>query len=219
MGYFPLDINLSGVGVLVAGGGQVGERKIKKLIKAGAKVRLVSLDLTPELERLAAEGLLSCEPTLKPELLDDVLLVVAATNDESLNTKLAGWANERRLLVNVADKPDLGNTIFPAVVERGDFRLAISTGGASPALSAKAKKFFEAELGPEYGFMTTLMAKLRPLVLERGATQAENSTIFKKVVNCEELWNLLARADLEKAGYLVKNLIKPLNPGEDFEFW
>ena len=212
MGYFPLDINLAGVGVLVAGGGRVGERKIKKLLRAGARVRLISPDLTPELECLVADGLVSCEPSLKPEFLNDVLLVVVATSDEAFNIRLAKLAKERNLLVNVADNPELGNIIFPAVVERGDFSLAISTGGASPALSAKVKKDFEAELGPEYGLMASLMAGLRPLVLERGATQAENSALFKKVVNCKELWHLLALADLEKAGDLVRNLIKPLNP-------
>jgi len=168
---------------LVVGGGAVGERKVQDLLTAGAQVTVVSQTLTPRLAELAAQGRLHfIQGDFSPEYLDGMTLVVGATDDQQVNREVSSAAQARNLLVNIVDAPELCTFIVPAQVRRGSLTIAVSTGGASPALARQVREELEQRFGPEYGRYLGLLQDLRHRVLARRRGHPENPRLFKRLV-------------------------------------
>lgn len=207
---FPINLDLRGKLALVVGAGHVGRRKLGKLIAAGAKVRLVEPEPVDEIRQLASEGRLEIHAGYEPALFAGVSLVLAATDQPSLNRIIAEEARARGIWVNVADAPDLSDFTLPAVVDHGLFQLAVSTGGASPALASKVAEDLRRCYGPQYGILTAIMAELRPKILSSGLEPPEREKIFKRLVNSSELQKALAEEWKEPVLGLLSELISPL---------
>ncbi len=136
MDYLPLFAELKQRPVLVIGGGEIAERKIKFLLRAQAQVQVVAETLSPALADLAARQALSWRATeFSDSLVDDVFLVIAATEDEALNQRVFAAANARYRLVNVVDNQALCSFVFPSIVDRSPLLVAISSSGKAPVLS------------------------------------------------------------------------------------
>jgi len=164
--YYPLFLDLRNKKVVVVGGGGVAERKVQGLLSAGARVRLVSPDVTRALGEMASDGLIDYVPrSFAPEDLDMAWLVVAATDDTDVQEIVYKEALSKRVFCNVADQPELCSFIVPSVVRRGDLCLSISTGGRSPALAQRLRREFEQSLGSFYGDYVSLLGELRQLIL------------------------------------------------------
>jgi uroporphyrin-III C-methyltransferase/precorrin-2 dehydrogenase/sirohydrochlorin ferrochelatase len=128
--YLPLFAELKQRPVLVIGGGEIAERKIKFLLRAQAQVQVVAGTLSPALADLAARQALSWRATeFSDALVDDVFLVIAATEDEALNQRVFAAANARYRLVNVVDNQALCSFVFPSIVDRSPLLVAISSSG------------------------------------------------------------------------------------------
>ena len=149
MRYFPAFLDLSGKSVIIFGGGEVALRKARSLIAARAKVTVVAPESHPALKRFKGVRLIS--RGYRPGDLARQFLAVAATDDPKVQQAIRREATRRRVLLNVADCPKLCDFIYPAVVRRGDFCIAISTGGASPILARRVRERLEKMFGPEYG--------------------------------------------------------------------
>jgi len=166
-------ISLIGLGArraVVIGGGAVAARKVAGLLAAGAQITVISPEATSELRALAAAGRIAISArAYQPGDLAGEFLVIAATDDGAVNQAVWAEATERGCLVNVADDPAHCNFILPAVIRRGEVTVAVSTGGASPALARRLKEQLEAFIGPEYGALAELLAELRPELLARFA--------------------------------------------------
>lgn len=135
MDYLPLFAELKQRPVLVIGGGEIAERKIKFLLRQ-AQVQVVAETLSPALADLAARQALSWRATeFSDSLVDDVFLVIAATEDEALNQRVFAAANARYRLVNVVDNQALCSFVFPSIVDRSPLLVAISSSGKAPVLS------------------------------------------------------------------------------------
>jgi len=168
---------------LVVGGGAVGERKVRDLLAAGAKVTVVSRDLTPGLAELAAqERLTYIQGDFTPKHLDGMMLVIGATDDLMVNQRVSAAAQARGLLVNIVDAPELCTFIVPAQVRRGPLTIAVSTGGASPALARKVRQELEQHFGPDYGRYLRVMQAVRERVLARRRGHPENHRLFQGLV-------------------------------------
>jgi len=154
--YYQAGLNLRGRPCLVVGGGGVAQRKAAGLHEAGARVRVVAPECLP-----MPQGAAVARRPFEDADLDGVVLAVAASDDRELNARVARLAREHGVWVNVVDEPDEGDVVLPAVVRRGDLRIAISTGGASPALARRLRERLDAELGPEWGDLTELLGALR----------------------------------------------------------
>ncbi len=166
-GYVPIFCDLRGRSVVVIGGGNVAERKIKGLVEAGAAVTVISPEVTPLLSGMVEQGLVQLVPRqFQNGDLHGAWLVVAATDDEAVQKSVYNEAQERRIFCNVVDKPEVCSFIVPSTVRRGDLCLAISTGGRSPALAKALRKDLEKKFGPEWSVMISLIGKLRALILE-----------------------------------------------------
>ena len=200
MSYYPILIQLDGKKVLVVGGGTVAERKIETLLEYGAEVQVISRELTPRLRHYRDEGkigLLGRE--FNEDCLEQVFMVIAATDDPRLNHQVSESAKEKGLLVNAVDQPSDCNFILPSVLRRGDFLIAVSTSGKSPALAKKVRETLEERFGDEYGTLLVLMGRLREKILSQKLSQDENRRIFYELVNSpileaigKEDWNAVA---------------------------
>jgi len=163
---YPLFALIEDRACLVVGGGAVGERKVQDLLAAGARVTVVSQALTPRLAELAAQGRVQfIQDDFSPQYLDGMTLVVGATDDQKVNREVSAAAQARNLPVNIVDAPELCTFIVPAQVRRGALTIAVSTGGASPALARRVREELEQLFGPEYGPYLRLLQAVRHQVL------------------------------------------------------
>ena len=154
--YYPAFLDLRGKRCLVVGGGTVARRKVEGLVNTGAMVTVVAPSIVPMPDGVHLE-----QRTFIPADLDGTMLVIAATNDSAVNAAVAREAHARGIFINVVDDPAICSMILPAVVRRGAFCLAISTGGASPVLARRLKESFETQFGEEYGLLIDLLWRLR----------------------------------------------------------
>ncbi|HKX05728.1 MAG TPA: bifunctional precorrin-2 dehydrogenase/sirohydrochlorin ferrochelatase, partial [Methylomirabilota bacterium] len=136
MAYYPLCLEMAGRPCLVVGGGPVAERKVAGLLDAGAWLTVVSPTATESLHAWArADRIRLVEREYTAADLAGHSVVFVATDDERVNAAVARDARAAGLLINAADDPAHCDFILPAVVRRGDLTVAVSTGGASPALA------------------------------------------------------------------------------------
>jgi precorrin-2 dehydrogenase/sirohydrochlorin ferrochelatase len=168
---------------LVVGGGAVGERKVADLMAAGARVTVVSRTLTPELAALAERGEIRyLSEDFTEAQVEGMALVMAATDDPEVNAAVSAAAQARAIWVNVADEPQHCTFIVPAQVRRGDLTLAISTGGASPALASQLRQELQQHFGPEYGPYLDLLQRVRTRLLTERRAHPDNGPLFHRLV-------------------------------------
>lgn len=206
--YYPIFLNLNNQNVLIVGGGEVAERKVRNLLTYGCHIYIMSLHLTPCLKKLIEEGCITriSQDSLN-KCIDQVVMVIAATDDAGFNSQIAARAKERRVPVNVVDQPSDCSFIVPSVVRRGDLQIAISTGGKSPALAKKTRKMLEAIFGPEYGVFLEIMGRIRTKLLSRETTSSENKITFQRVVD-SGLLELIRSHDIEGAKTILKSILE-----------
>jgi uroporphyrin-III C-methyltransferase / precorrin-2 dehydrogenase / sirohydrochlorin ferrochelatase len=150
MSLFPIFVKLGGRPVLLVGAGPVGESKIGGLLSAGAVVTVVAPTATTAIQKLADDGRISWhQREFEPADLDGMTLVIAAV-PKAVASSIYSEAHTRRVLVNSVDDPDNCDFYYPAVVNRGDLQIAISTSGHSPALAQRIRIELEHQFGPEY---------------------------------------------------------------------
>src|ERR687895_651364 len=144
---YPIFLDLDGRRCVVVGGGEVASRKARKLLQARAEVVVVSPEIKPELESVAAE--IHRRPYEDGDL-EGAYLAFAATDARKVNATVAWEAKERGIPINVADRPSEGDFALPSTLRRGGLQVAVSTGGASPTLARKIKDELEGVFGPEW---------------------------------------------------------------------
>lgn len=177
-------LNLKGRRALVVGAGPVGLEKILGLLAAGADVTVVAISAVEEVRALAQEGRIAWERRpYRSSDLDGRLLAVVATSDRSLNESVSGAAEERNMLVNVADVPHLCNFILPAVHRDGPLAVAISTAGASPALAKRMKRETAASFSSAYARLAAILEDLRPWARANLDGYSARRDFFEAMVN------------------------------------
>jgi precorrin-2 dehydrogenase/sirohydrochlorin ferrochelatase len=208
MRYYPVCLDIKGRPCLVVGGGGVGTRKVKGLLAAGARVTVVSREISPELEALTPE-LVGCRRrSYRPGDLDGMFLVFGATDDETLNRRISADAGERNMLCNIADRPQMCSFILPSVVHRGDLLLAISTSGKSPAFAKKLRKDLEGQFGETYARFLRLMGAVRERLLSEGHSPEAHKSQFETLLQ-EGLAELVCRGDDAGADRLLARVLGP----------
>jgi precorrin-2 dehydrogenase/sirohydrochlorin ferrochelatase len=172
---------------------------------------VISPDLHPDLAALHAQGEIAWhEKKYSEKDIEDVFLVIAATNDQKAQDEVFCAAQRLNVLLNVADVPEKCNFILPARVQRGDLSIAVSTGGKSPALAKKLRKKLEDEFDEKYAVLNDIMGIVRPEVTRRNLPQKENERIFNAILESEIL-RYIAEKDSEAVIDLVGRCIgKPM---------
>ncbi|MES9862746.1 MAG: siroheme synthase CysG [Candidatus Thiodiazotropha sp. LLP2] len=178
MDFFPIFLDIKNKSCLVIGGGAVAERKTALLLKSGADVVLVSPELTQNLTGWRDMGRLShVARGFQDEDINDQHLVIAATNDPSLNQQIAALANDKHIPVNVVDQPSLCSFIVPSIIDRSPVVAAVSTGGASPVLARLIRSRLESLIPAGYGRLANLCNRFRQRVKDH-FSQAEDRRLF-----------------------------------------
>lgn len=189
--FLPLMLNLRGKGVVIFGGGEVGERKAA-LFCNYASVTVVSREFTLRLRQLSEEGklgLIKVKDITEKEIseyLKNAFITIPATNDAVLNEKIAKTASLNGILVNRVD--EMGDVIVPSVIKRGDVIIGISTLGKSPALSKYIRERIEEFITPEFAQMSRLQNELREMLKSRVDDQKKRKEILWNVINDNEVW-------------------------------
>ena len=166
---------------MVVGGGMVAYRKIETLVAAGAKVKVIALQIIKEISGMS--GIEIAKKGYESGDLEEAALVIAATDDESTNIAVSEDASAMRIFCNVVDRPSLCSFIVPSIIEKGPIKIAISTGGISPALSRKMRREIGGSIGDEFATLAMIMGKIRPLVLSREGGHENHKRIFDVLVN------------------------------------
>ena len=142
--YYPIALKLKNRIAVVAGGGLVSERKIKILLKAGARVRVISPILTPALRRLVkCHRIIWLPKKIQAADIYPADIVISATSESGANKKVSLWARKRKVLVNVVDRARLSDFISPALLYMPKAIVAIYTEGKDPVLSRDLKNFLK----------------------------------------------------------------------------
>jgi len=161
-------LKLEGRSCLVVGAGKIGESKIRSLLAARAKVRVIAPWATPAVEAWERAGVLTRQAReFEAADLDSTFLVVAATSSIKVNDQVYREAHRRQVLCNVVDDPERCDFYYPAVVRRGDLQVAISTAGKSPALAQRLRREFEAQLAPVYAGWIEELGRIRKQLFGR----------------------------------------------------
>ncbi len=162
---YPVYLELEGKQAVLIGAGSVAARKAKTLVAAGAGVRVVARNIEPAFQGLC-EGLPIeiIQNDYSKEYIQDAFLVIAATNDNALNTQIFQDCQELKTLCNVVDVPPLCNFYVPAVIRRGDLQLAIGTNGKCPAYAAHLRRKFEELITEEHGKFLNMLDDARQFI-------------------------------------------------------
>lgn len=212
MSGFPVTLRLEGALAVVVGGGSVAARKVSALLEARAEVVVVAPELSPALEALVEAGRVrAIRRGYQSGDLEGAFLALVATDQREVNALASRDAIKLRLLLNCADDPTSSNFFLPSVLRRGDLSVAISTGGASPALAALLRRRLEELLPLEYGELVALMGEFREIVREEVPDASQRRLALTRLAKEEQqLLEALrlhgAAAARERASELLRGL-------------
>lgn len=206
MGYVPLFMAVTNQPCVVIGGDAVAEERVRMLLAADASVTIISPSLTPGLARMVEGGTVQHRPhALEPGDLAGVTLAYCVAADDEAARRAAVAARAARVPINVHDHPELSSFIAPAVVRRGPLQIAVSTGGASPALARIIRHELEGSFRASYPLLLAVLAAARRYVRPRESDprrRAELSHTLARVLRGPILRDDLAAADLELRRHL-----------------
>ncbi len=177
---YPVFLALEGKPCLVVGGGEVAFRKTETLLKSGAtQVKVVAPLLHPGFAGLGKKGKLKLvKRKFRLSDLKGAAIVVCSTDSEEVNALVGKAAEKSGALVNVVDRPALCNFIVPAVFRNGSLTIAVSTGGASPALAKKIRIQLGRTYGGSFSKKVEALRKLRIKMLV-SKTKADKQAYFR----------------------------------------
>jgi siroheme synthase-like protein len=151
MTLFPAFLKLDNRQVIIIGGGTLAESKLPAPLQSGARVRLISPRLNPNLQSQVRANNLEWWPKLYEQGdLAGAFLVIAATSIPEVNAAVFHEAEARNILCNAVDDTENCHFFYGSIVQRGDLQIAISTNGKSPALAQRLRHELEQQFGPEY---------------------------------------------------------------------
>ena len=180
MAKYPIYLELEDAHAVVIGAGSVAARKAKTLVATGAKVTVVARTIEPVFEELC-EGLPIeiVEGDYSKEDLQDAFLVIAATDDNALNTEIFEDCQQLKILCNVVDVPPLCNFYVPAVIRRGDLQIAISTNGKCPAYAGHLRRKFQNLITEEHGRFLEVLDDARKSIISKVPAEKRKELLSK----------------------------------------
>lgn len=181
MRIYPVGLNIEGRKCVVVGGGRVAERKVRGLIEAGAEVHVVARKVSPGIERLAKEGrIVLAGSEYDPGILSGAVIVFAATDDPELNGQISRDARRLGVFCNNVTDPQKGDLIIPAIFRDGNLVISVSTGGASPALSARLRDRIAETVVPIWKPYVSFLEKWRRFILSWEDLRERSQEILRK---------------------------------------
>jgi len=207
MEYLPAFLDIKDKKCLIIGGGVTALRKANLLVRANAKLHVVSQQILPTLEEIIEQ-----EPhefrlgNFSPADLDGAVLVIAATDDDVLNRSVSELARAKNIPVNVVDQPALCSMIFPAVVDRSPLLVAVSSSGTSPVFIRKIKEQIETMLPQTSGELASLLGSFRARVKLQLVDFSSRLRFWETVLD-SEVPELVYSGNSDKAEKQIERLL------------
>jgi precorrin-2 dehydrogenase / sirohydrochlorin ferrochelatase len=184
MRYYPLFVDLKDKICCVIGGGAVAERKVRVLLKCHARVTVYSPRLTAGLETLSKSKKIACRrAAFGKDFLRGAFLVVAATNNRLINSRISRACLRKKILVNVVDVPAESNFIVPSFIEKKGLVIAISTSGQAPCLAKRIRQDLTENFLPRYLGSLKELAALRNRLKGSCAGFSKRKSALNKLLN------------------------------------
>lgn len=207
MQYFPISLDINNRSCIVIGGGRVAARKVRSLLASGGEVTVISPVLDPELTALAHDGSINWRKRgYEKGDLARAFLVIAATDDVTVQEAVYHEAEENNVLLNVADVPKWCNFILPATVRRGELTLSVSTAGRSPALARRLRQELEEQYDSAYDILIRILGRLRPIVLDRGFEHSQNKIIFENLLH-RDMIDWIRQKNLSRLNQHIRSIL------------
>ena len=204
--YFPIHLNIDYKTVVIVGGGHVATQKVASLLPTKANVIVVSPTLHETLIPVAKVGKITWrEKMFEPRDLDDASLIIAATNDSTVNDAVQE-ATQHWQLFNRADAQGTSDFIAPATVRRGQLVLTVSTSGASPALARKIKKELAEQFDDVYEEYVNFLQEAR-LMISATFEKGEKRSAALKALLEPSLLEWTRNGDHEKREAYLQQLV------------
>ncbi len=217
MDFLPIFLDIKQKPCLVVGGGEVAARKVSLLLKAHADVTVVSPELQRELSDSLAEGQFTHVAREFEETdIETPVLVIAATDNRSVNQRVYELASARGIPVNVVDNPSQCSFITPSIIDRSPVQIAISTGGASPVLARMIRTKLEGCIPAAYGRLGTLVSNFREKVKARFSNTEERKRFWEKVLE-STIADRVFSGHEDEAEVELQKAIDAANPDPDFQ--
>lgn len=197
--YYPAFLDIAGKRCVVIGGGSVAERKCPPLIRAGARVTVISPKLTQGLEALKRKGLIThVGRHYRKGDMKSAFVAIAATDSREMNLKVVADAALHKTLLNVVDNPPLCNFIVPSVLRRGPLTIAISTSGVSPAMARTIRKNLEELYSPELSKYLRLLNTIRTKAIQDIPDKRKRSALLKGLAS-QKIMRILVQKGFREA--------------------
>lgn len=215
MSGYPVMLHLRDKPVAVIGGGAVAARKVKRLLSAGARVFLISPEISPAMRALFNEGdVVWIQAQYQRDLFNDYMpiLVIAATDDERVNQTVAQDAHRIRALCNVASgSSDEGDFSNMAQIDQPPLTVALSTNGKSPALLRMLKSKIANDIGAEYTTLAEWLGSIRDDARRTNGSQAARQALYEEILHSDVL-SLLRDDKPDQAWRVFHQLVQEGTP-------
>lgn len=213
MDFLPIFLNVRTQPCLVVGGGDVATRKVELLLKAQANVTVVAPVLGAALKTLHVAGKVThVAESFRADHVGGQRIIIAATDDETVNRSVAMAAQANKIPVNVVDRPELCTFIMPAIIDRSPVLVAVSSGGASPVLARLLRARLESLVPAAYGRLATLASGFREKVKARFTSSPDRRVFWERVLQGSVAEMVYAGRDNEARAAMEK-LLASTQPG------
>lgn len=182
--YYPVLLNIEGLPCLVVGGGPVAERKVHSLLESGARITVISPQVTHRLKELAEQHriLWSSRGFCRGDTAGS-FLVISAAGREEVNRQVSDECKANNIPVNVVDDPQKCGFLVPAILRRGDLVIAVSSGGASPLVARGIRDELADRYGPEYEYYLDYLAEARAEALNCIPDAHKRRQVFERLTD------------------------------------
>lgn len=210
-----IDFKFDGKYVVIVGGGTEAYKKTLSFLDAGSKILVASRTFTSGIKKLHQEKKINL---LKADIKDGETffnqlnpkpdLLAVATNDQKLNVQLSKRARSAGCMVYVADNPSISDFILPAVARIGEVRIAMSTGGKSPAMAKVLRQRVERLITQEDLLQIKLQNYMRAILKQRISDQKLRKKILYKILEDEHVKKLLRNGKLDEAQRVALKILE-----------
>lgn len=193
--FYPVNLNLDNMEIIIVGGGNVALRKCMNFLDFGKSVTVLAPEFDSRFLELGNKVDL-INDIFKEEYIDKFDIVVSATDDKEVNEEIACICRKKSKLINVVDSRDLSDFTVSSYVKRGDLLIGISTGGKIPALSAKIRRDLEEIYDESFAEYVYLLGELREKIIKKYEDKTERKEMLKALV----------KLDIEELKEIEKNI-------------
>lgn len=207
MDFLPVFLNIKNKACLVVGGGEVATRKATMLMQAKADVLVAAPELNATLNSwVVEEKIKHLKANFHPHQLENIALVIAATNDEEVNRVVSEAARVRNIPVNVVDQPELCTFIMPSIIDRSPLLIALSSSGQSPVLVRLLRAQLETMIPVAYARLAALAGRLRQQVKQHFKHPDNRRFFWERMLQGAFTEKVLAGQDKAAENYLLQSL-------------